>query len=99
MSCARPPTRWQPCTRNWPPPWWCTTPCSAASSYNDTPAHAGRRRLDARGFVARLHLGSAVIDTDGGASLYYEDGGLFRGHCFAVTLGPRGGVQDVALAG
>ena len=50
-------------------------------------------------FLASVRLQAAVLSAGGRATLYFDDGGLLRGHAIEVRLGVDGSVSEVCLAG
>jgi uncharacterized protein (TIGR03067 family) len=57
------------------------------------------RPITARQFVKRLSLESAGRAKDRSASLYYRDGGLFRGHSIVVQVDKAGRFKNATIAG
>jgi uncharacterized protein (TIGR03067 family) len=57
------------------------------------------RPITARQFVKRLSLDSAGRAKDRSASLYYRDGGLFRGHSIVVQVDKAGRFKNATIAG
>jgi uncharacterized protein (TIGR03067 family) len=55
--------------------------------------------LTARQFVKRLSLASAGRKKDNSASLYYGDGGMFRGHSIVVRVDKAGKFKNATIAG
>jgi hypothetical protein len=50
-------------------------------------------------FTASIRLESVSIDSQGGATAYYHDGGLFGGHTIVIELGTDHVPTDAVLAG
>jgi hypothetical protein len=50
-------------------------------------------------FVARMAPKELTIDSDGSATLYYDDGDLFWGHSILVEMDDSGVFQDASIAG
>jgi hypothetical protein len=66
--------------------------------YND--GWRDRRPAQARAaFLRRLRLSDIVIHSDGRATLYFKDGGLFLGHAVEVRVRRRGTISEICLTG
>jgi hypothetical protein len=55
--------------------------------------------LTAEEFTRRLSLYAVEIDSDGCATLYFADDGIFAGHSISVYLDADGELWDTKLAG
>jgi uncharacterized protein (TIGR03067 family) len=55
--------------------------------------------ISARTFAGQLRLESVGIDEVGRASLYYDDGDLFWGHCIVVSVRENGEFENANIAG
>jgi hypothetical protein len=66
--------------------------------YNDFWNKSGRD-LSVVGYIKRLRLETVELRADGSANLFYNDGGLFRGHSIGVWVTPDGKVQRAVMSG
>lgn len=51
------------------------------------------------GFIARMTLEAISFFASGDAEVFYDDGGLFRGHTVLVSIGSGGEITDADIAG
>jgi hypothetical protein len=57
------------------------------------------RALDAAAFAKRPKLETIAIEPSGSVTLWYADGGLFRGHSITVDLSSRRTFKDAQIQG
>ena len=55
--------------------------------------------ISAQTFMERMTLEAVGIDSEGSASLYYDDGDLFWGHCICVLVAPNREFAGADIAG
>lgn len=66
--------------------------------YNDN--WRDRRKALKRGpFLERVRLSDIVVHSDGAATAYFKDGGLFLGHTIEVRVRNTGAISEVCLSG
>lgn len=70
---------------------------SHLKAYNET-WREGRPVLSAPDFASRLRV-SSITCSSGGTTVWIDTGDLFGRHAFEVTLGARGAIRSMRLAG
>jgi hypothetical protein len=58
-----------------------------------------RKRLKPGPFLERIRLSDIVIHSDGAATMYFKDGGLFLGHTIEVRVRGRRKISEICLSG
>lgn len=59
----------------------------------------GDSTIDHATFCSRLRQNYLTVEHDGRMSVWYDDGGLFRGHAVTVGVGPGGELGEADIAG